>query len=174
MPYSGTLEEVRAKRAAAQRRRLAADPVKRAAQVARTRAWRAENRDKVRDYKRKWNAANPEKALGYVRAAMAKYGGSYRAQKRAAYLRDKADYLARAGKRRAVLLRAMPLWLSDRQLLDIGEWYNLAASLGKVVDHIVPLQGKNVCGLHVGWNMQLLTDAENRSKGNRLTEAAYE
>ena len=75
-------------------------------------------------------------------------------------------------KRRATKLKATPSWLSEEHISSIECMYWLAIDLERVsgekyhVDHIVPLLGKNVCGLHVPWNLQILPAYINTSKGN--------
>lgn len=77
-----------------------------------------------------------------------------------------------SAKRRASRLQATPVWLTNEHLNEITELYTLAKELEWLsdypleVDHIVPLQGKNVCGLHVPWNLQILDKKTNRSKSN--------
>ena len=81
----------------------------------------------------------------------------------------------RAGyaKRRAQKLKATPPWLTETHFQQINIFYDAATKLTKElntefhVDHIVPLQGKNVSGLHVPWNLQVLLKEENLRKGNK-------
>tara|TARA_R110002020_G_C16090122_1_gene757821 strand:- start:230 stop:664 length:435 start_codon:yes stop_codon:yes gene_type:complete len=78
---------------------------------------------------------------------------------------------AAGAKRRATKLQATPDW-ADQQAIKC--MYALASKLNKItgsnleVDHIVPLQGKNVCGLHVEHNLQLLDKKLNVSKSNKF------
>lgn len=71
---------------------------------------------------------------------------------------------------------ATPKWLRDEHWLQMNEFYEKARALTREtgvrheVDHIVPINGKTVSGLHVPWNMQILTQAENVSKSNRYAE----
>jgi hypothetical protein len=79
-------------------------------------------------------------------------------------------------KRRAAKLQALPKWLTPEQLEQIKELYTCAQMFKLYtgeeyhVDHIVPLQGENVCGLHVPWNLQVIPAKENLSKSNKLQE----
>jgi 5-methylcytosine-specific restriction endonuclease McrA len=72
-------------------------------------------------------------------------------------------------ERRACRRRARPKWVSRT---DLKRVYKNCPE-GMVVDHIVPLKNPNVCGLHVPWNLQYLTPAENSSKGNRFDKIQF-
>lgn len=74
-------------------------------------------------------------------------------------------------RRRAARRRAVPIW-ADKTAIDA--FYREAVRMTREtgisyeVDHIVPLQGETVCGLHVAANLQILTKAENVRKHNKL------
>lgn len=105
-----------------------------------SRAYRERNPEAVRQSQRKWRASNPDRSREVVR------------QKQA---------------RRA---KAMPSW-ADKDA--ISAVYSEAKRLEQLdgvprhVDHIIPIKGKNVCGLHVANNLQVLTAAENLEKSNQ-------
>lgn len=89
---------------------------------------------------------------------------------------NKGKANAVTAKRHAAKIQRTPSWLTKDQLNEIKEFYMMAAEFEKVfpwkqcVDHIVPLQGKTVSGLHVPWNLQILPAKENISKGNRFSD----
>lgn len=76
---------------------------------------------------------------------------------------------AARARRRAALINATPGWAKVGDVCKAIVTFYLECPDGFEVDHIVPLRGKEVCGLHVPWNLQYLTKSENSSKGNRLT-----
>jgi len=71
---------------------------------------------------------------------------------------------AKTNKRRAAKLQRTPKWAD---LKAIEQFYENCPK-GMVVDHIIPLQGKNVSGLHVLENLQYLTWTENSKKINKF------
>ena len=79
----------------------------------------------------------------------------------------RADTAQRRGAR---LQRTLP-WLNDGHRLEIESIYKYCSALRSCgldyhVDHIVPLRGKAVSGLHAPWNLQVIHATENLQKGN--------
>lgn len=80
--------------------------------------------------------------------------------------------VASTAKRRAAKLQRTPAWLTDIDYEHISNEYKLASLLTKVtgspwhVDHIIPLQGKLVSGLHVPSNLRAILGIKNVLKSN--------
>ena len=147
-----------------------------------TKSYRANNPDKVRlsqsrHYKenkakrdahvRKWKVNNPEKYKEWRSRTQTHRTNSFREWRRS----NPGKCAAKRARRRAAKKRATPLWVNHK---EIDKIYRLCAEVTEVlgekhqVDHIIPLQGKSVCGLHVPWNLQILPQNVNASKGNRI------
>lgn len=125
-----------------------------------TQRW-IENRDELLAKRKERKESSPE-----VRQALLEYGREH-------YRQNKSAYLAKWAKRRAQKLQATPGWADLKAIEAIYvEAKRLTEETGvqHEVDHVVPLNGKNVCGLHVEWNLQILTWAANRSKSNKWLE----
>jgi hypothetical protein len=81
---------------------------------------------------------------------------------------------AKSTRYRSNKLKAMPKWLTEEHHKQIESFYWLAKLQKELtdekfhVDHIVPLKGKTVCGLHVPWNLQVIPELENIRKGNKI------
>jgi len=99
-----------------------------------------------------------------------------RARNRAHYHARPHPYLARVAAKRAHGKEAVPQWLTKEQWREIAETYQRAQQISAmtgiyhVVDHIWPLKGEVSCGLHVPWNLQVITHALNVAKGSREPE----
>lgn len=113
-------------------------------------AWAKNNPEKNRAQSSRWSKENNDKAKAIHKNCRNKKPEHYRPK-----------YAFSASKRKAALLQRTPFWV-DMEAIKLV--YKNCPS-GMAVDHIVPLQGKNVSGLHVHWNMQYLTKSENSRKG---------
>jgi hypothetical protein len=144
--------------------------------------WHSENREYSRAQHRAWLAANKETEYAKWRVKYA--AAPERGQERIAeYRRRNPDYVGRwqrlnparsAAKTMryyARKLKATPCWADIRAIDAVYEEAarrTAATGVPHHVDHIVPLQGREVCGLHVAWNLRVIPARDNRRKSNRL------
>ena len=122
------------------------------------KAWREANKEKAAASQKAWKDANPEKVAA-----------SDKAWREA----NKEKIAAHSATRRAAKLQRTPPWLTKEHHDQITSIYaereriTKATGIDHHVDHILPLQGKDVCGLHVPWNLRVITAEDNLSKSNK-------
>lgn len=106
------------------------------------RQYRERNKERWADKSKKWFAENPDKRVAYLAKRRAKY--------------------------------RTPKWVDAEETFLINEAYHLAQLRNKLfkfkwhVDHIIPLLGERVCGLHTIYNLQVIPAKINFAKNNRF------
>jgi hypothetical protein len=127
--------------------------------------------EEVKERKHEWYQENKERVIAAAATRPAHVKRQYRnAWKENNKTQIRADTKARRRKHRD----ATPLWLTRKQKSQIRQLYQIAITNTQitgeqyVVDHIYPLRSEVVCGLHVPWNLRVVTREENLRKSNSL------
>jgi hypothetical protein len=136
---------------------------------AKAMEWHYANYDKCKEKKaiviKNWRKNNIEKCREYAKKC---------------YQNNKEKSFAKSALYRANKRNAAPKWLDKNMQEQIANLFKIAKEMSRKtgikyeVDHIIPLQGVNVSGLHVPWNLQVITQFENRSKHNRIKELSWQ
>jgi hypothetical protein len=123
------------------------------------RETKARYREKTKEYNRLYRLRTKEQRAEYK----LKY-----------YEENKYKYNTWVAQRRALKLNATPSWLTKEHKKSVRIKYKFSDTISVItgirhhVDHIIPLQGENVCGLHVPWNLQVIPATENTVKHNHV------
>jgi hypothetical protein len=140
-------------------RNKAKNEVNRKQRLEKAKQWRDENKDKQAEAVKAWRESNPERTAAIYRDW---------AQ------RNKDKVNAKWMQREASKKNRTPDWLTVDEHWIIEQAYDIAAKRTQAqgipyhVDHIVPLQGKTVSGLHVPWNLQVIPAKLNQQKSNHF------
>lgn len=114
--------------------------------------WAINNKHRIRVIQKRYRLKHPDR-LKLTRKKWAKTHRNYIRATRKAYAHR--------------VKMQQPRWVNKEALRSIY----LNCPKGYHVDHIIPLKGKNVSGLHVPWNLQYLTPKQNQRKSNKLLVA---
>lgn len=136
---------------------------------ARSSAWNKNNAERYKANCKKHLKLNPDLYKAYKSAEYIRNKDVYEASNRKYRQSDsgKAVRLASNRLRELAKISATPPWLTKEHKESMKIFYKNRPK-GFHVDHIVPIKGKNVCGLHVPWNLQYLPAAENIKKRNKF------
>jgi hypothetical protein len=127
----------------------------------RSKNYYEKNKEAVKAWRRAYYYRNKEKESEYQRQW---------------YDKNRGHANALNAKRNTAKKKRLPAWLTEDNKKQIKILYALASSLTKStgiswhVDHIIPLQGKNVSGLHIPENLQVIPGIENIKKNNKFEE----
>jgi len=139
---------------------------------ANSKKYKAANKERVSKANKIYNEKNKEKQKEGRKIYYAKNKKKIAFRKKEWCKLNQGKRIASVAKRRAAKLSATPQWANFDMIKSYYEFSAFLTSTtfgnGYHVDHIIPLQGKTVCGLHVENNLQVLRAEDNLSKGHKL------
>ena len=131
--------------------------------------YRKENSQKSKEYKQIWYSKNRERLR--IKGDLWKQANPDYDKIR--YLENREYYISKALKRHKGILQTFPAWANKDKIKHI---YLRCESISKEtgimhhVDHIIPLNGKRVSGLHVETNLRIIPAKENLQKQSKFIE----
>ena len=134
--------------------------------------WYEKNKQRLIAKAAKWNKDNPERRKEIKTQWAENNKDKVNKSRKQWKLNNKAKIYTAISVRRANLLKATPKWVDKNALKDIESFYICSQMFSMYtgqkyhVDHIIPLRGKKVSGLHVPNNLQVIPAKENLSKRN--------
>lgn len=149
--------------------------------IEKSRKWNLENKERsdasCEKYRKNnpqilknWHERNPGYAKNYLKDWLKKNPEKVKANSKRARDRDREKIYVLNGSRRAFAKQATPAWANKWFMAQAHELAKLRTKITGFkwhVDHIVPLKGKTVCGLHVESNLQVIPASLNLKKGHR-------
>ena len=151
-----------------------------AAAKRRQKKYAEANKEKVLKASNAWNKKNKEKMLEAAKRYVEKVKDDpdYKAKKAAltrCWAKNNPEKVVEmSARKRCSKLKRMPSWLSSEQKAKMRSFYKVAQMMSSAfsvsyhVDHIVPLRGKLVSGLHVPWNLRVIKADQNMKKSNKF------
>ena len=144
--------------------------VGRSGAIARAKQWRVQHPKQHGQHFKKWADKNRE-SIRFQQQDYRKHNREIlKIRNKKNYAANPSAYTLAARNRELAKLQRTPSWANSEAIA----FFYKHRPAGFHVDHIIPLQGKTVSGLHVETNLQWLPAFENGSKHNRFSSDAHD